>query len=84
MACEEQKKTFCSSHAMVIYYSGEAQKNEIYLFYIILKLAKIMRRPTKWMSYIRSRCQLMSSVCVYFNNTHLTTNENAERTRIII
>ena len=31
--------TFCSSHAMassVIYYSTEAQKNEIYLFYIIV------------------------------------------------
>ena len=52
MACEEQKSmhetyssavTFCSSHAMassVIYYSTEAQKSEIYLFYII-KLAKI-------------------------------------------
>ena len=37
--------TFCSSHAMassVIYYSTEAQKNEIYLFYIIIKLANIM------------------------------------------
>ena len=42
--------TFCSSHAMassVIYYSTEAQKNEIYLFYIIIKLAKIMQRPAK-------------------------------------
>ena len=39
-----------SSHAMassVIYYSTEAQKNEIYLFYTIIKLAKIMRRPEK-------------------------------------
>ena len=37
--------TFCSSHAMassVIYYSTEAQKNELYLFYIIIKLANIM------------------------------------------
>ena len=36
--------TFCSSHAMtssVIYYSTEAQKNEICLFYITIKLAKI-------------------------------------------
>ena len=60
MACEEQKSThetqssaltFCSSHAMassVIYYSTEAQKNEVYLFYIIIKLAKIMRRPEKY------------------------------------
>ena len=56
MACEEQKSTHETqssavtffSHAMassVIYYSTEAQKNEIYLFYIIKKLAKIMRRP---------------------------------------
>ena len=32
--------TFCSSHTMtssVIYYSTEAQKNEMYLFYIISK-----------------------------------------------
>ena len=28
----------------VIYYSTEAQKNEIYLFYIIIKLAKIQPR----------------------------------------
>ena len=42
--------TFCSSHAMassVIYYSTDAQKNEIYLFYTIIKLAKTMRRPAK-------------------------------------
>ena len=40
----------CSSHAMAssgIYYSTEAHKNEIYLFYIIIQLAKIMRRPAK-------------------------------------
>ena len=40
----------CSSHAMassVIYYSAEAQKNEIYLFYIIIKLAKIIGRAAK-------------------------------------
>ena len=59
MACEEQKTTyetqssavtFCSSRAMVssvIYYSTEAQKNEICLFYIIIKLAKIMQRSEK-------------------------------------
>ena len=57
IGCEEQKSahetqssavTFCSSHAMassVIYYSTDAQKNEIYLFYIIIKLAKSCHDP---------------------------------------
>ena len=38
-----------------------------------------MRRPA-----IRSRHQMTSSVRVYFNNTQLTTDENAEQTRTII
>ena len=51
MACEKEVHemwlsavTFCSSDAMassVIYDSTDAQKNEIYLFYIIIKLVKI-------------------------------------------
>ena len=67
----------------VIYYSTEAQKNEIYLFYVIIKLAKVMRNLQNQLAKLDLA---ISDVItrVYFNNTQLTTNENAERTLIVI
>ena len=62
----------------VTYYSTEAQENEIYLFYIIIKLQKQCEDPRNKLA------KLDHAVRVYFNNTQLATNENAERTRIII
>ena len=61
----------------VIYYSTEAQKNEIYLFYIIIKLAKIMRRPRNKLAKLDTPSVDVIRACD-FNNTQLATNENAE------
>ena len=61
--------------SFVIYYSTEAQKNEIYLFYIIINLQKSCED-------LQNKLAKLDHAISW--NTQLATNENAERTRIII
>ena len=77
-----------SFQSSVIYYSTHPRKNVIYLFYTI-KIQMVYwrilgheKRKTKPLTW--SDVDLKPSVCVCFHRSRSTTNENAQRSHVIV